>query len=350
LTAFDEIYEPSGGERVVRLPGGRTLRATSVLDTYWRFATKRQQLFFARLSGPPPWTDDPVMASFRFTNAYRASDRVSQYLIRNVIYDAERSNEETFFRIVLFKLFNKIETWEKLSDSLGELRWKTFNPDRYARVLETLLERGERIYSAAYIMPPPHLGGVRKHENHLRLLNLMMNDRLPDRISSARSLDKVFETLKAYPSLGNFLAFQLAIDLNYSPIISFSEMDFVVAGPGACDGIRKCFSDTSSLTERDVISAISDIAESEFRRLDLDFPPLWGRRLQLIDLQNLFCEVDKYARVLHPNVRGRSGRTRIKQRFTPTPGALPQFYPPKWKLDVPQHLSQLVSPPQKRAK
>lgn len=350
-TDFDESHrgESCKGERTVRLPGGRTLQATPVLDTYWRFATKRQQLFFARLSGPPPWTDDMVMRSFRFTNAYRASDRVSQYLIRNVIYDAERGSEDTFFRIVLFKLFNKIETWERLTEALGDLRWESFNIDGCARVLEALLRRGERIYSAAYIMPPPQLGGVRKHENHLRLLNLMMTDRLVDRIVAARSLDQVFETLKEYPSLGNFLAFQLAIDLNYSEMIDFSEMDFVVAGPGACDGIRKCFSDTSGLTERDVIAAMSDIGEEEFRRLDLDFPYLWGRPLQLIDFQNLFCEVDKYARVMHPNIHGRSGRVRIKQRFTPTPRALPQFYPPKWELDVPQHLSKPTQRSEKRA-
>jgi len=350
-TDFDESHrgEPCKGERTVRLPGGRTLQATPVLDTFWRFATKRQQLFFARLSGPPPWTDDLVMRSFRFTNAYRASDRVSQYLIRNVIYDAERGSKDTFFRIVLFKLFNKIETWERLTEALGDLRWESFNIDGCARVLEALLQRGERIYSAAYIMPPPQLGGVRKHENHLRLLNLMMTDRLVDRIVAARSLDQVFETLKEYPSLGNFLAFQLAIDLNYSEMIDFSEMDFVVAGPGACDGIRKCFSDTSGLTERNVIAAMSDIAEDEFKRLDLDFPYLWGRPLQLIDFQNLFCEVDKYARVMHPNVHGRSGRVRIKQRFTPTPRALPQFYPPKWELDVPQHLSKPTQRSEKRA-
>src|SRR5258707_9985183 len=40
-----------------------------------------------------------------------------------------------------------------------------------------------------------------------------------------------------------------------------------------------------------------------------------SRRLQLIDCQNLFCEVDKYARVAHPNIAGRTGRTRIKQKF-----------------------------------
>jgi hypothetical protein len=62
------------------------LRPTSVYDTYRRLAAERQVIFFRRIAGKPaPWTQDPVLQKFKFTNAYRASDRVSQYLIRNVI-------------------------------------------------------------------------------------------------------------------------------------------------------------------------------------------------------------------------------------------------------------------------
>jgi hypothetical protein len=55
--------------------------------------------------------------------------------------------------------------------------------------------------------------------------------------------------------------------------------------------------------------------------------------LQLVDCQNLFCEVDKYARVAHPQVSGLSGRTRIKQRFRPAPEPLRAWFPPKWGLN-----------------
>src|SRR2546427_9754394 len=90
-----------------------------VYDTFWRFAAERQRIFFARLEGQPaPWTSDPILREHKFTNAYRASDRVSQYLIRHVIYSGRRDLKEVFFRVVLFKLFNKIETWELLRDQL----------------------------------------------------------------------------------------------------------------------------------------------------------------------------------------------------------------------------------------
>ena len=75
-------------------------------------------------------------------------------------------------------------------------------------------------------------------------------------------------------------------------------------------------------------------AEAEFSRLDLRFQSLWGRPLQLIDCQNVFCEVSKYARVAHPEVTGESDRTRIKQKYTLRPAPIPQWYPPKWGLQI----------------
>src|SRR5260221_9893360 len=74
-------------------------KTSEVFDTYWHFAAKRQEVFFARLEGKPkPWTDDPILNEYKFTNAYRASDRVSQYLIRNVIYRGPQESEDVFFR------------------------------------------------------------------------------------------------------------------------------------------------------------------------------------------------------------------------------------------------------------
>jgi hypothetical protein len=161
----------------------------------------------------------------------------------------------------------------------------------------------------------------------------MIRDGLAGRIQSASSLQDVYEMLLAYPGVGPFLAFQYAIDLNYSDVLGrFDEDDFVVAGPGAKDGIRKCFGRASSGIEADVIQYMVDHQEEHFDRLGLPFGGLFGRRLHLIDAQNVFCEVDKYARVRHPDVAGVSGRSRIKQKFSPAgPLATPSF-PRRWGL------------------
>lgn len=307
--------------------------ATSVFDTYWKFAALRQDVFMRRVAASaPPWTTDVVLANHRFTNVYRASDRVSQYLIRQVLYTGEQTSDEIFFRCMLFKFFNRIDTWEHLVARVGSPTWRDFDIHRYASILDDMMASGERVYSAAYIMPSPAFGSPRKHRNHLLLLQHMITSGAPRRIENARSLREVFDIIRSYPSMGDFLAFQFTIDLNYSKMLDFSEMDFVVAGPGARDGIRKCFVDTAGLDFADVIRAVAEQADLEFECLGLNFQTLWGRPLQLIDCQNLFCEVDKYARVVHPEAIGASGRARIKQKYMPRATSLPQWYPPKWDL------------------
>lgn len=303
-------------------------------DTYWRFARERQEIFFRRFRGtPPPWTTDPILAVHKFTNAYRASDRVSQYLIRNVIYDGDQQAEEVFFRTMLFKLFNSIATWELLRLQLGVISWATFTFDTYDAVLTAALARGERIYSAAYIMPSGGWGFDRKHRNHLMLVDTMMRDRLPARIGRTKNLREVFELLRSYPTIGSFLAYQFAIDVNYSDIIDFSESSFVVPGPGALDGITKCFRSFGGLSETDIVKLVTERQDEEFVQRGLQFQSLFGRPLQLIDCQNLFCEISKYARVAHPNVKGVSDRTRIKQKYRPTSDSINLWYPPKWGIN-----------------
>jgi 5-hmdU DNA kinase-like protein len=314
---------------------GRVAKTTPVFDTYWRFAAARQEIFMRRVGGEqPPWTADPVLAMYRFTNVYRASDRVTQYLIRNVLYDGAQTAEEIVFRALLFKFFNRIETWETLLREIGSPSWKSYDFDRYARVLDAMLARGEPLYSAAYIMPSPSFGDARKHRNHLCLLEHMMRGRAPCRIATASSLRHIFDILRSFPSIGNFLGFQFSIDLNYSSLVDFSELDFVVPGPGARDGIRKCFSSSGGLADSDIIRVVTESADEHFRRLGLAFTTLWGRPLHPVDCQNLFCEVSKYARVVHPDVTGDSGRFRIKQKFVPTVRPLAQWYPPKWGLSI----------------
>lgn len=329
---------PSRQQTSVMISSFPTPQETAVYDSYWRFAAERQEIFFRRIENPTAGlcTNDPILARHKFTNAYRASDRVSQYLIRNVIGTNERNAEETFFRIIIFKLFNKIETWELLERSLGEICWKEFSVSSYDRVLSTALSRQMTIYSAAYIMPSgkSRFGYERKHQNHLELMKWFMENRFPQRVAQASSLKQVFETLSTAPGLGRFLAFQYAIDLNYSHAVNHLESDFVVAGPGALNGMAKCFSNADQFNPRDLIEYVTERQEREFEKREIKFRDLWGRRLQLIDCQNLFCEVDKYARVKHPEVSGVTDRTRIKQIFKPsTLGVIQYMYPPKWGLN-----------------
>lgn len=311
-------------------------KPTEVYDTFWYFAAERQAVFFERFRGQPrPWTEDPILRQYKFTNAYRASDRVSQYLIRNTIYEGEQDPREVFFRTILFKIFNRIETWKMLEDEFGTVSYADYSFERYDAFLTRALESGKRLFSAAYIMPSggKRVDYPRKHSRYLELLGWMMEDAIPERLSEARNMREAFDLLRSYPMIGDFLAYQYLTDLNYSEITDFSEMEFVMPGPGARSGIRKCFADLGGLSEVDIIKVVADRQQEEFSRLGLEFRSLWGRPLQLIDCQNLFCEVDKYARVAHPYAKGGTHRTRIKQSYSPNPEPVSYWYPPKWGIN-----------------
>lgn len=314
------------------------LKPTPVYDTYWKFAVKRQEIFFNRMEDKVfPWTDDEILKTYKFTNAYRASDRVSQYLIKNVIYsEGNYTPEDKCFRILLFKLFNKIETWEYLENNLGDISMKTYNYDEYNKLLMQKADSKERIYSAAYIMPSGKscFGFEKKHQNNLKLLEYMMKTELSKKIARAKTLKELYEVLLTYPTIGSFLAFQFAIDINYSELCDFSEMSFVVAGPGAKNGIKKCFGDLKGFEYEDIIKYVSEHQEEEFDKRNLNFKSLFGRKLQMIDCQNLFCETDKYARVAHPDITGLNDRKRIKQQYINRGlEKINYFYPPKWGIN-----------------
>jgi hypothetical protein len=326
--------------------GKARLQVTPVFYAYWRFAAERQRIFFRRLGGSNEGlTEDAVLRQFKFTNAYRASDRVSQYLIRNVIYrdDLPEDARNIFFRTILFKLFNKIETWKFIEDSIGPITWEEFSFKRYDTLLSKRMAAGHRIYSPAYIMPSggSAFGHKSKHQNHLRLIELVMAEEFPSKLQACKTMAAAFALLRSVPFLGPFLAYQYVTDLNYSSLINFGEGEFVMAGPGALDGIAKCFVHAAATAPSDIIRYMFDNQERHFDELGIDFLSLWGRPLQLIDCQNLFCEISKYARVAFPDYAGVAGRTRIKQKFQPS-GSLPKpFYPPKWGIDARKSASLL---------
>jgi hypothetical protein len=258
---------------------------------------------------------------------------VSQYLVNHVIPGAFTNAADVFFRVILFKIFNRISTWQHLQSELGDLHTSTFDVLRYDEVLSRAVQRGDRIYTSAYIMPVPKFGAIHKHSNHLRLVKRMLDEDLPNRIAASSTMEGAYRLLLSYSSIGNFLAYQYLTDLNYSWLTSFSEMEFVVPGPGAIDGISKCFGDTGGMSNADIVRAVAEMADVEFEKRGLAFPTLWGRPLQLIDYQNLFCEVDKYTRMTHPLVLGPSGRQRIKRRFRRVNPSQPVLgFPTKWGL------------------
>lgn len=228
-----------------------------------------------RVAGePPPWTRDPIIACHRFTNIYRASDRVSQFLIKEVIYAGPQEEEEVLFRILLFKIFNCIETWKTLAAS-EDMTWRRYKHDKYAKVLDHVTDSGRAVYNGAYLMASPPFGHKDRYRNHLSLVESLMAKDTITRVLSSTSMFELFNLLRSTPTFGSFLAFQISLDINYSELTHHDEMEMVVTGPGGLDGIQKCFEPTDAKTT-DIIRWMTENAGREFKRLGLKFQDLWG--------------------------------------------------------------------------
>jgi hypothetical protein len=307
-----------------------------VYELYWIFASRRQAAFEARLAGKKwPWTDDPILQTYKFCNVFRAADRVSQFMIRDVAYghDSESRIRDRIFQIVAFRTFSKIETWRGVMSELGGApRLDHLRNGTFERALDRVKTMTGGLYTGAFILCANKAFGFdEKHRNHVGLFkHMFLEHACAERILQAPSLAAVVELLESFPLLGPFMAYQTAIDLNYSDIIDFSENEYTQAGPGALRGLKKAFITLGDYTPSETILWMVERQEVEFARLGLPFRGLFGRKLHGIDCQGLFCELDKYCREAVPELT--SARSRIKAKYIAAHGNLDLFFPPKWDL------------------
>ena len=153
------------------------------------------------------------------------------------------------------------------------------------------------------------------------------------KILNAKTLSEVYSLLRNCSFLGDFLAYQYAIDLNYSPLINFNENSFVKAGIGAIRGIKKCFKSLNNSTYEDAIIFTQENLNDFMRKFGYtEFQNLFGREPTLIDIQNCFCETDKYLRARIPELQ--VDNIRIKQKYKVSEKPIEFFFPPKWEINM----------------
>lgn len=308
-----------------------------VFRYYFYFIQERMNMFWQRCEGKRVLTNDSILRVYKFTNVYRACDRVSQYLIRNVIYHKveKYTPQDMLLRILFFKIFNKIETWEYLEQTYGEITIHHFDVKKISALLSERQVYAP-IFNNAYMMTGSHKRYDYLPSKHAKWLTMVkeefIGEGIINKILQAKSLEEIYHLLRGCSFLGGFLAYQYAIDFNYSPYINFDENSFVVAGIGAIRGIQKCFLSHGDSYEDAIRYTRQHFKELQTKYGFTDFKPLKGHEPTLLDLQNCFCETDKFLRAKMPDLL--VGNKRIKQKYKPTNEAMDYIFPPKWKVNT----------------
>jgi hypothetical protein len=288
---------------------------------------ERQNVFVKKSAGEKyPWTDNEIIKVHKFTNVFRVLDWESQFLIRHVIGNDDRSLIDTTFRILLFKHINYQPTWEHLENVLGDITFTDTIISEIKRELDSYC-KGHKVYSSAYLQAANfvrtdrwgHLKGTGKHNAYLTVFeNQLFNVKSLDefvKLHDVKNLRTLIDSLQEIDGVGNFMSYQFAQDLNYSHWWNQEMNNETFEGPGSMRGVDRCFSNHTKKDYAKLIKWTWENIDEMFKNFGLGDPPKFrGMPLQLTDIQNCFCEADKYMRGLGVQTPGVSGKS-IKQKY-----------------------------------
>jgi len=276
------------------------------LTRFFDYARERYSILLRRCAGEPaPWTTDPVLSTWRFTNVFREDDKTTTWF-REHIRDPLRHFPRVMVATIAFRAFNRIETGELLKPFLLK---EDYNLRAWR---ETLLEyRGPDmlpLVTGAYIIKTPpnmtKLDGVlwiieQAKLREPQLLQWHWNTGHADR--SQRGL---WEIIRKFPYMGDFTAAEVACDLIHTDILEDANdlMTWTNPGPGCAAGIGLLLHNNlaaynrHSEKDRAVMMDVMDVFLQASRR-----PRYWPEdwpEWNLHTVEFAFCEVSKYLRGL----------------------------------------------------
>jgi len=299
----------------MKLPKVRMLKK----QLYWMH--ERQRIYLKRLSGEPwPWTQDPILRSFRFCCVYRENDKVTQWIRDNWrIPYADHPN--LWFAMCVARQIN----WP---DTLAEIGFpEDWNPRRVLRILEKRKRSGKKIYSGAYILGGGNPDGVSKiRYTVMGILNPLWRwaksrsstQRFPWETEEAPTLKATFDWLLSFHGFGRFLAYEVVTDLRHTRCLcNASDINtWANIGPGAQRGLNRLYERDvrKSHPQSQLLEELLAVYEWIRDRRDAVLLPT----LELRDMEHVQCECEKYWRA---EERLREGRMVGLERFVP-PGLL----------------------------
>lgn len=276
------------------------------LDIFTNYINKRESVRLLKESGQPaPWTDDPILRDYRFTNVRRTDDRISKYGIEMFAENPSLSLYDKIMNMILFRAFNKPETSAIFQQPIQDWSDENLNSiDQHAaKLLDNLGDKYNQYGSAYFQSGLKGAWGVRSNiHSAQRMLDMMAHIRenaIVESIIANPTPLGVLEIIKSVKGIGgNFLSYQIWVDLTYIPELPLNEDHMTVAGPGCALGISMLVEDMDGMTPEELIFHIRD--NQHALDLDIDFC------LTVMDIENIFCEFSKYMkRTLGQNNRMR---------------------------------------------
>lgn len=276
------------------------------------------------LSERGPFTEDPILAQYRFCNVFRELDRVTEWIRRN-IREPFADHPDLWLMLAIARYINWPETLQTIIAS-GNLAWPqhdhrdTFRPEVLGEVLDGISKSGKKVYTGAYMIraesnPKAEWYSWTKQQYVARIvIGRLWEDRemwravLEDQPEGGLEMAAVWEMFQAprYIGWGPFMAYQVVVDMRWCNALLGSAPDintWAALGPGSRRGLNRLAGRPVdfSLSQAQGLEEMRSIWEEQ----DARRAP-WVPRIDLSDIQNALCETDKYLRVKQGEGRPRA--------------------------------------------
>lgn len=284
------------------------------LDKLLYWCEQRECMRLAKLVGsPPPYVDDPILSKYRFCNLHRRDDRVSKWLIANVL--TEDNIDYDLKSFLMFSAWCRWVNWPPTIKAVMEAGFypkKRIDWKRLGKFVDDLGKKG-KVWTGAYMIRAPKKAGAKKGKyvsevvvgtNFKAMLPAIIGLLAGD--GEQPSYQDVWRKLQEIDGYGSFMSGQIAGDWTYTGLLNQAAdlQSFAPMGPGSVRGFNRVMGFTpigkrpsQALWEQKLIEWRAAIIE----RLGDGYSDLTA-----LDVQNALCECDKYLRVLSGEGRPRA--------------------------------------------
>lgn len=265
---------------------------------FWYWVNERHAIYCRRAEGKPkPWTDDPILRDYKFTNVFRQLDRGTVWLTEHFIRPHWDDDPALlFFNIAWYRMFN----WTGTGERLG---WQTsWELARVRRLLGAALASGEQVFTGAHIIRSAF--GRPKIDSIVDVCAELWKRRQQITVTAQHtgSLEETSRRLIEVDYVGGFMAYEILTDMRHTPLLNQAHdiHTWAHVGPGALRGLQRL---SPGLQRQDALSKLLGLVarSREPGVLGTHVPPLEPR-----DCEHAACEWDKMCRIKFGEGRPRS--------------------------------------------
>ncbi len=250
-------------------------------EPFFAFARARHEIYLKRRDGkPPPWTKDPILQRYRFTNVFRELDATTIWFANN-LRKPLRNSIEVLPATVVFRWFNRITT--------GEVIKKDKNYLSPAKLRKAIAKIPPPYVTGAYMIYTTCLKAPTKQEGVLQAIEIWYDTHRQWRKFKFDSLQEAAAWMKSI-CLGDFMAYEIVSDLRHTKLLSHANdvMTWAHFGPGGQRGLERVAGKGAGLEEARELLKLS-----RNKKYWLQSWPYWEMR----EVEHTCCEYLKYTKV-----------------------------------------------------